>query len=217
MSKLYLIGSSSLPYLKRKLEEVEEGSIVSSSEAVLSSKYEFPREWLRASEKRSLTMVIGGVLREGNRYYNVLYVVNQGQITKVYKKFKLWKDEESWLTPAEDGWQGNVELDGHRVSLLICQDVISTAWLPTRVVKRPGKAIIDAKPELILCPANWDHLKTYTFLEQTLIFLGKLANVKLVVVPNGYGRSMIVRYSTEDGKPRIEYLPKPAFAKVGLN
>lgn len=107
------------------------------------------RAWQRLAATHHVT-IVGGLCERGSdeMLYNTAVIVDATGISATYRKVHLWDTEKEIFTPGRHE-PPVVDVDGHRVGLMICYDVEFPEW-----VRLPALA----GAELLCVPVNWPQL-----------------------------------------------------------
>jgi 5-aminopentanamidase len=102
----------------------------------------------QVSEERSVTVVAGLPLREGDDLFNAAVVVEDGQVLGVYRKSHLWAREKLLFTPGEQG-PLVVSTRCGMLAVVVCYDL----EFPELV-----RVAAEAGAEIVAAPVNWPNL-----------------------------------------------------------
>ncbi|GAA4710474.1 carbon-nitrogen family hydrolase [Brevibacillus fulvus] len=128
------------------------------------------------------SFVVGGSIAEriGDQVYNTTYVFDrEGQQVGRYSKIHLFRlmDEEKYLSAGEQ--PGIYELDGHKVSSVICYDIRFPEWIRTYSLQ--GANV------LFVC-AQWPHPRLNHWRQ--LLIARAIENQMFVVACNRVGEDV---------------------------
>ncbi len=103
-------------------------------------------EWVELADRLGITLV-GGLCELGDDglLYNTAVVVAGGRVLAAYRKAHLWDAEKLIFTPGSPP-PPVVEIDGARLSVMICYDLEFPEW--TRLPALAGA-------QLLCAPTNW--------------------------------------------------------------
>ncbi len=89
----------------------------------LADKSQYALDWLLKLNDSYKGTIIGGslILQEDGKMYNATPIISGGSVVDWYKKRNLTEEESAKITPGTE--PGVYTLQGHRFSVLICNDV----------------------------------------------------------------------------------------------
>ena len=99
----------------------------------------------QVSLDRSVTVVAGLPLREGDTLFNAAVVLEDGEVLGVYRKSHLWAREKLLFTPGEQGPLVVTTRCGV-LAVVVCYDLEFPEWVRVAAV---------AGAELLCVPTNW--------------------------------------------------------------
>lgn len=100
-----------------------------------------------AADRHDLTVVFALWMRDAQQRDRNAQVVlaPDGTVAAVHHKIELFAGERAWATPGDDVQV--VEVDGHRVGLLICADLYGEPALHARLVDTLGAQLVTVSAE----------------------------------------------------------------------
>lgn len=102
----------------------------------------------QVSLERSVTVVAGLPLREGDALFNAAVVLEDGEVLGVYRKSHLWAREKLLFTPGEQGPLVLTTRCGV-VAVVVCYDL----EFPELI-----RVAAEAGAEIVAAPVNWPNL-----------------------------------------------------------
>jgi len=164
------------------LSVIPHQSIVLAPENIFAKKP--TKKAIDLTRKHDLVLFAGGTLDWSPKPYNVIWRVNKGDIVNAMRKCVLWKDEKKRCAKAPE-WEGLQTVNNMKIAVLNCHELTKAISVPKREVRPLGERIIEQKPDMLFCLADWE--ENVWYLEAGAHMLGGKAKCKVVGISNKSG------------------------------
>ena len=80
-------------------------------------------------------------------------------------------------------------MNNMKIAILNCHELTRAIWVPRRLIKPLGERIIEQRPDILFCPADW--VKKKWMLEVGAQTLGKRAGCRIAGISNKSGSTWV--------------------------